>query len=307
MRGEGKKQVQEDGYRRFLLPEVIAKIKGLDLKARLVCEGFLTGLHRSPFKGFSVEFSEYRPYIPGDDLKRIDWKVYSRTERFYVREYEAETNLRAYILLDASGSMAYKSKGISKFEYASYLAASLTYLLLKQRDSVGLVTFTSKIENFIPPRESSAHLNNILKALDSQKTGGETNLSATFFQLAQRIKRRGLIIILSDLFDDKERVLNRIRLFRYKKNEVLVFQILDREEAEFSFSRPLVFKDLETGKEIALDGRLMRRDYKALLAGFISDFKKRLGEAAVDYNLVFTDMPFDKALFAYLEKRSRLF
>lgn len=298
---------EKEGYRRFLLPEVIAKISGLDLKARLVCEGFLTGLHKSPFKGFSVEFSEYRPYIPGDDLKRIDWKVYGRTDRFYVREYEAETNLRAYLLLDASGSMSYSSGGISKFEYAGYLVASLAYLLLKQRDSVGLLTFTTKIENFIPPSLSPSHLYNILKALDSQKTGGETNLSETFYQLAQRIKRRGLIIIFSDLFDEKEKVLSAIRLFRYKKHEVLVFQILDKEEKEFFFSEPAVFKDLETGKEITLDPRILRKDYQSLFSSFISYYKRSLAEANVDYNLILTDMPFDRALFAYLAKRSRLY
>jgi len=298
---------KREGYKRFLLPEVIKKIKGLDLKARLVCEGFLTGLHRSPFKGFSVEFSEYRPYIPGDDLKRIDWKVYSRTDRFYVREYEAETNLRAYLLLDASGSMSYSSGNISKFEYASYLTATLAYLLLKQRDSVGLVTFGKRIRNFIPPHQSPSHLYPILKVLDKEKPEGETNLSETFFQLAQRIKRRGLIIILSDLFDNKEKVLQSIRLFRYKKHEVLVFQILDRQEKEFLFTEPAVFRDLETGKEITLDGRILRKDYQSLLANFIADFKRRASEAQVDYNLIFTDMSFDRALFAYLEKRSRLY
>ncbi len=298
---------QKEAYRRFLLPAVIAKIKRLDLKARLVCEGFLTGLHRSPFKGFSVEFSEYRPYIPGDELKRVDWKVFSRTDRFYVREYEAETNLRAYILLDASGSMSYSSQGISKFEYASYLAASLVYLLLKQRDSVGLVTFTNRIENFIPPIQSASHLNNLLRVIDKTKPEGETNLSETFYQLAPRLKRRGLIIILSDLFDDKERVIHSLRLFRYKKHEVLVFQILDKNEKEFSFSQPLVFKDLETGKEITLDPRQLKREYQRLLERFLLDFKRRLQEAYIDYNCITTDMPFDQALFAYLEKRSRLF
>ncbi len=299
--------MKEESYRRYLLPEVIAKIKGLDLKARLVCEGFLSGLHRSPFKGFSVEFSEYRPYILGDDLKRIDWKVFSRLDRFYVREYEAETNLRAYILLDASGSMSYSSNLLSKFEYASYLAASLAYLLLKQRDSVGLITFTTKIESFIPPRESSSHLYNILSVIDRTKPEGETNLSETFTQLSQRIKRRGLIIILSDLFDDKEKVLKSIQLFRYKKHEVLVFQILDKAEREFLFSQPLIFKDLETGKEMALDARLVKREYKNLLEGFIKDFKQRLASVNIDYNLVTTDTTFDKALFSYLEKRSRLY
>jgi uncharacterized protein (DUF58 family) len=295
-----------ESYRRFLLPEVVSKLGRIDLKARLVVEGFLTGLHRSPFKGFSVEFAEYRQYMPGDELKRIDWKVYAKTDRFYIREYQEETNLRAYLLLDTSGSMAYKSDKISKLEYASYLAASLAYLLLKQKDSVGLVQFGTKIEKYIPPRQAGAHLSVLLNALDKIKPGGETDLSKTFHQLAERIKRRGLVIIFSDLFDAKEKVIKALRHFRHRKHEVLVFHILDRNEIDFAFAAPLVLKDLESKNELTIDPRIIRKEYQHTFDEFFKDFQRQCRESRIDYHLITTDMPFDRALLSYLEKRKRL-
>ncbi|MEO0093016.1 MAG: DUF58 domain-containing protein [candidate division WOR-3 bacterium] len=285
---------------------MICKLRRIDLKARLVVEGFLTGLHRSPFKGFSVEFADYRQYMPGDELKRIDWKVYAKTDRFYIREYEEETNLRAYLLLDTSGSMSYTSDKISKLEYASYLAASLAYLLLRQKDSVALVQFATKIEKYIPPRQSGAHLSVLLHTLDKIKPGGETDLAQTFHQLAEKIRRRGLVIILSDLFDVKEKVLKALRHFRHRKHEVLVFQILDRNEIDFRFNAPLVLKDLETAKELTCDPRPIRKEYQKAFDEFFTDFRRRCRESQIDYHLITTDMPFDRALFAYLEKRKRL-
>ena len=195
-----------DESRRFLKPEVLAKLQGLDVKARLVVEGFLTGLHKSPYHGFSVEFAEYRQYMPGDEPKRVDWKVFARSDRYYVKEFEEETNLRAWILLDASSSMGYHSDGIPKLEYASYLAASLAYLLLKQQDAVGLVLFDQAIRTYIPPRAMTSHLTTILQHLSKTKPGGKTDVSATFHELAEKIKRRGLIIVLSDLMDDPDKV-----------------------------------------------------------------------------------------------------
>lgn len=295
-----------ESYQRFLVPEVLAKLKTIDLKARLVVEGFLSGLHRSPYKGFSQEFAEYRVYMPGDEPKRIDWKVYAKTDRFFIREYEEETNLKAYILIDASGSMSYASGKISKLEYTSYLAASLAYLLIKQRDSVGIVTFTSKLVNYIPPRSTPAHLPVLLRTIDKIKPGGDTNLANTFHQLAEKIKRRGLVIIISDLFDDKEKVLAALRHFRHKKHEVLVFHILDKNELDFSFGQPLILRDLETSKEITLDPRVIRKDYQRTIADFFSDFKRRCREHLIDYHQITTNTPLDRALFEYLEKRSRL-
>jgi len=295
-----------DKHQRFLKPEVIAKLKRIDLKARLVVEGFLTGLHKSPFKGFSVEFAEYRSYMPGDELKRVDWKVYAKTDRYYIREYEEETNLKAYLLLDCSGSMAYASNGMSKLEYASYLAASLSYLLLKQKDSVGLVTFSDKLQNYIPPRQSPAHLQVLLHTIDRLKPGGLTDVSQTFHMLAERIKRRGLVIVISDLLDDKDKVLAALRHFRHRKHEVIVFQILDPNERDFQFKGPLVFKDLETQREITLDPRAIRKDYQFSFTEFFEDFRRRCGESMIDFHPITSDTPFDRALFAYLEKRSRL-
>jgi len=295
-----------ESYQRFLIPEVLAKLKRIDIKARLVVEGFLTGLHRSPYKGFSQEFAEYRSYMPGDEPKRIDWKVYAKTDRFVIREYEEETNLKAYILIDASGSMKYTSNKITKLEYASYLAASLSYLLIKQRDSVGLATFTSTLDNYIPPRSTPVHLSVILRTIDMIQPGGDTNLANTFHKLAEKIKRRGLVIILSDLFDDKEKVISALRHFRHKKHEVLVFHILDKNELDFSFSQPLILRDLETSKEVTLDPRVIRKDYQKTVHEFFSDFKRRCREHLIDYHKITTDIPLDRALFDYLEKRSRL-
>ncbi len=291
---------------RFLKPEVVAKLKSIDLKARLVVEGFLAGLHRSPYKGFSVEFTEHRPYMPGDELKRIDWKVFGKTDRFYVREYEEETNLRAYLILDSSGSMAYKTRGISKLEYASYLAASLAYLLLHQKDSAGLVVFSDRIDTYVPARRSPAHLNILLSQLNRLQPGGDTNLADTFHQLAERIKRRGLIIILSDLWDDQARVLSALRHFRHRKHEVLVFHILDPNEKNLSYKTPVLLKDLETGQQMALDPRVVGAEYRKSFEAFFHQFERGCREGLIDYHRFFTDTPFDRALLSYLARRQRL-
>lgn len=290
----------------LLKPEVVARLRSIDLKARLVVEGFLAGLHRSPYKGFSVEFTEHRPYMPGDELKRVDWRVYGRTDRFFIREYEEETNLRAYIIIDSSGSMAYKTTGLTKLEYSSYLAASLAYLLLHQKDSAGLTVFTDRIDSFVPPRSSPGHLNILLNRLDRLKPGGDTNLADTFHQLAERIKRRGLIIILSDLWDDQARVLSALRHFRHRKHEVLVFHVIDPNESAFAYRSPVVLRDMETDQEITLDPRVVGDEYRRGFRDYCHGFEKGCREALVDYQLITTDTPFDRALFAYLERRQRL-
>lgn len=301
------RSAQQHQPSRFLKPEVVAKLKGIDLKARLVVEGFLAGLHRSPYRGFSVEFTEHRPYMPGDELKRIDWKVYGRTDRFYVREYEEETNLRGYIILDASGSMAYTgTQSITKFEYANYLAAGLTYLLLHQKDSAGLVVFTDRIQTYIPARSSASHLNVVLRQLEKQKPGGDTNLSATFHQLAERIKRRGLVIILSDLWDDQAAVLSALRHFRHRKHEVLVFHIVDAQEEKLDHKTPVVLRDLETGQEMTVDPRVVGPEYRSAFQAHFRRFERGCREGLVDYHRVTTDTPFDRALFSYLERRQRM-
>lgn len=294
-------------YERFLRPEVVAKLKGIDLKARLVVEGFLSGLHRSPYKGFSVEFTEYRPYMPGDELKRLDWKVYAKTDRFYIREYEEETNLKAYLILDGSGSMGYSSNRVSKLEYGGCLAASLAYLLLHQHDSVGLAVVDSKIRTYIPPRLSRSHLHILLDAIARTEPGKETRLAQVFHELAERIRRRGLILVISDLLDDADEVLRALSHFRSRKHEVLVFQILDPNELSFDFKRPLILKDLETGQELSTDPRVLAREYRLTIKEFIGQFKRRCREGLIDYELITTNTPYDRALFRYLAKRQRLY
>ena len=296
-----------NAVRRFLKPEEVARLRSIDLRARLVVEGFLAGLHRSPYKGFSVEFTEHRQYMPGDELKRVDWKVYAKTDRWYVREYEEETNLRAYLIVDSSASMAYRSRGpVTKLEYASFLAAGLSYLLLHQKDSAGLTVFSDRVETYIPPRSTPAHLNVLLNRLDRLEPGGDTDLAATFHELAERIKRRGLIIILSDLWDEQQRVLSALRHFRHRKHEVLVFHVLDPNERDFDYRNPLVLRDLETNQELTLDPRVVGDDYRSAFSEYFARFECGCREGMVDYHLMPTDTPFDRALLAYLARRQRM-
>jgi uncharacterized protein (DUF58 family) len=302
----------------FLRPEVVARLRSMDLRARLVVEGFLAGLHRSPYKGFSVEFTEHRQYMPGDELKRIDWKVFAKTDRFVIREYEEETNLRAYLVLDASGSMGYRSdagqreqggsrrKRVTKLEYASWLAASLSYLLLHQKDSCGLVTFSDRIDRYVPPRSSSAHLNVLLSQLARVVPGGDTNIATTLHGLAERVKRRGLVVVISDLWDEPAAVLSALRHFRYRKHEVLVFHVLDPNERAFGFAGTVLLRDMETGREVTMDARVVRQEYQQSFDRFFARFEQGCHEAGIDYHRVTTDTPFDRALFGYLERRKRM-
>ncbi len=289
-----------------LTPAVIARLKGIDLKARLVVEGFLSGLHRSPYKGFSVEFAEYRQYMPGDELKRVDWRVFGRTDRFFVREYEEETNLRAYLVVDASGSMRYANGGYTKLDYARWLGASLAYLLNRQKDSTGLVIFSDRIERYIPPRATSYHLRVIWRELERVKPGGETDVSTSLHELAERIKRRGLVIVISDLWDDADRVINALRHFRARKHELLVFHLFHPDERLLDFRSPLIFRDLETRQEVAVDPRLIQRQYQVGFDRRCERFRRSCAEGRIDYQLLNVTVPFDQALLVYLEHRRRL-
>ena len=293
-------------YRKYLRPDVVSRLSRLDLVARLVVEGFITGLHRSPYHGFSVEFSEYRPYIPGDPLRHIDWKVWGRTDRYYVKQFEEETNLKAYLLMDASGSMNYTSDKITKLRYASTLAAALSYLMLLQRDAVGLVTFDQKIRSYLPPRSVFSYLHILLKEMDTIKSRGETRLSTVFHDLAERIKRRGLIIVLSDLLDDPEDVLTALKHFRHRKHEVIVFHILDPMEQSFAFEKDAVFLDMETGERIQTHPWHIRSDYRKKVDRFLDLYKRECRQHRIDYVPMNTSTPFDTALFQYLVKRKKM-
>lgn len=294
-------------YRKFLDPATISKLSRLDLKARLVVEGFIAGLHRSPYHGFSVEYAEHRQYMPGDPIKHIDWKVYAKSDRFYIKEYEEETNLKAYIFLDVSASMGYMSDGISKLEYGKYLAASMAYLMLSQQDSVGLVLYDERIRHYIPPRSVGSHLHVVLQHLNQAEAGAGTSSRTTFHALAERIKRRGLIIIISDLMEeDPDNVISGIKHFRHRKHEVIVFRILDPAEQQFSFDRPLRFRDMETGEEVFTDPNQIRDQYLNRLQGQNERYMQVCRENYADYIALETTTPFDYALLAFLGKRGRL-
>jgi uncharacterized protein (DUF58 family) len=296
---------QED-YRKFLDPTTVSKLASIELKARLVVEGFIVGLHRSPYHGFSVEFAEHRQYMPGDDFKHIDWKVYGKSDRFFIKQYEEETNLKAYILLDASRSMGYKSDGISKLEYGSYLAASLAYLMLRQQDAPGLLVYDEKIRAYIPPKGARSHITPILNQLNNTAPSNRTDAAVAFHELADRIKRRGLIIVISDLLDEPERLLLGLKHFRHKQHEVIVFQLLDPFERNFAFGAEARFKDMETGRELLTDPWQVRKEYHDRLDEFIEKITRTCRDSRIDYHLLDTSVPFDKALFGYLAKRSKL-
>ncbi len=289
----------------YLQIGALQDLKSIEIKARLIVEGFLSGLHKSPYKGFSVEFSEHRPYFPGDALKNVDWKVFARSERLFVKKFEEETNLKAYLILDASNSMEFGSP-LTKFQYSCYLTASLAYLLILQKDAAGLTMFSDKIKVSIPPRAKKNHLYHILSALSHQSPEGETNISRILLNIAPSLKRRGLIIIVSDLLDNQSEVIRAVKALRAKKNEVIVFHILDRREIDFMFSRPTVFIDLETKKKLAVEPSVIKRYYMKAITELIEIYRKNFLESNIDYINVITDEPFNKALYRYFSRRKML-
>jgi uncharacterized protein (DUF58 family) len=294
-------------YRKYLQPDVVAKLANMELVARLVVEGFITGLHKSPYHGFSVEFAEHRQYMPGDEIKHIDWKIYGRTDRYYIKQFEEETNLKAYIILDASRSMSYTSDGrMTKLEYSSYVAAALAHLMVQQRDAVGLTVYDEKIRTYMPPHATKSYLKEILRQLEMLQASNKTGTANSLHEIAERIKRRGLVIILSDLFDKPEEVMSAFKHFRHRKNEVIVMQVLDPLERSFAFGRDAVFKDLETAEELTTQPWHIQKAYQDSMKKFLEHYKKECRENNIDYVLVDTSTPFDAALFEYLHKRQRM-
>jgi len=291
--------------RQFLDPAVVNRLGTLELKARTIVEGFLSGLHRSPFKGFSVEFAEYRQYLPGDDLSTIDWKVYARSDRYYVKKFEDETNLDCHLMLDVSGSMAYGSTGITKFEYAACLAASLGYLMNRQRDAVGLMAFDEQVVGMLPASARAGHLRALLVTLDRLRIGRETNLSRPLHQLADRLSKRGMVVLISDLLDDPDEVIRGLKHFQFRGTDVIVFQVLDPDELKFPFERATRFEDLETSEEIMAVPTIVRDDYLKAVGELIDRYKRELGGAGIDYQLLSTDQPLELALMSYLSTRAR--
>lgn len=291
----------------FLTPADLRKISNLQVLARQVVEGFCSGLHTSPHKGFSVEFREHRQYVQGDEIRRLDWKVFGKTDRLYIREYEEETNLRATLLVDASGSMAYSgNSGMSKYKYAVHLAACLSYLMLRQADSVGLVTFDKKLRQYIPPRSRPSHLKVLLDALQDTQTGGETELAKVFHQLVPKIHRRGLLIILSDCFGDVPDLLAALAHFRHARHDIVIFQIWDPDELEFPFKQWTRFDSLEVeADKRLLDPVQLRQVYHENLARFRGDLKEGCHRHRIDLVPVTTDKPYAETLAYYLARRMR--
>lgn len=295
--------------RQYLQPEIVSNLRSLDLVAKLIVEGFLVGLHKSPYHGFSAEFSEHRQYMPGDDIKDIDWKVYGRTNRFYIKQYEEETNLKAHIILDISGSMGYKSRNITKIQYATYLAAALAYLFIKQRDAVGLVTFSDGIDRLLPPKSSPAYLNFILKELANiQLSQKKTSLSQTLHIMAEKIQRRGLIILLTEfLYEDPKDILEGLKHFRHYKHEILVFNILDPNDLYFQFKDDATFVDMETGEKLKVQPYYLQESYRTKIDNFYKKLRSECINFQIDFQNVLTSESFDKALIRYLLKRKKLY
>ena len=290
---------------RYLDPAIIARLGTIDLKARTIVEGFLTGLHRSPYKGFSVEFAEYRQYLPGDDLATLDWKVFARSDKHFVKKYEEETNLACHLLLDISGSMGYGSGEVTKLQYASYLTGALAYLMNRQRDSFGLIAFDDRIAALLPASARSGHLRTVLLALERLQLGARTNVAKPLRDLAAAVSKRGMVVLVSDLLDDPATVLEGLKHFRYRGSDVIVFHILDPYELKFPFEQAARFRDMETSEEVMAVPGTVRDDYIERIQGLIAHYRRELGMAGIDYCLLDTSQPLELGLMAYLMTRHR--
>ncbi len=295
--------------RRYLDPKVLAKIHRLEIKARLIVEGYISGLHRSPYHGFSIEFAEHREYVPGDDIRHIDWKVFGRSDRYYIKQYEEETNLKSYVLLDASESMRYASgtgaaEGVSKYEYGTYLVAALAYLLLKQQDAIGLGIFDETLRSFLPPASSRAHFMNLIRELDRQDTARKTDLGGILEGFSNRIAGKGLVILISDMFDDMEAIRRGLKLLRHKGHEVILFHLLDREELTFPFQNTTLFEGLEDYPELLVEPKTLRKAYLEEFESFRSELKRTCRNNFIDYVAIENTQKLDVALTTYISARS---
>lgn len=290
---------------RYLDPTILARVGFSPLLARVVVEGFLNGLHKSPFHGFSVEFAEHREYVPGDDLKYLDWALYARTDHYYVKRFEEETNLRCHVLLDGSASMGYGTGALTKWDYSCFLATCLAHLMVRQKDAVGLGLFGEQPGVFIPARCRRAHLRQIMTALVRHAPAGRTDLTACLQKVVRKLKRRGLVVVISDLIDDPEKTLRAIRLLAGHRHDVIVFHVQDATELEFSFEGAALFRDVETGEEMEIDPASLRAAYLEQMRELCDYYRKGLTEAGVDYHLINTRRPYDQALSAYLNRRAR--
>jgi uncharacterized protein (DUF58 family) len=289
---------------RYLNPLTLANLEGLDLQARMVVEGYVSGLHASPYHGFSVEFAEHREYVPGDDIRHVDWKVWSKTDKLYLKQYEEETNLLTYLLLDTSESMAYASPGnVSKLRYAQFVAASLGYLVLQQQDSVGLATFDETIRRYLKPSGTPSQLKELIHLMEVEPARHKSDVGSVFHDIADRFKKRGVVVVLSDLFDDPARIIAGLRHFRHRRHEVIVFHILDPAELDFPFRDTTLFKGLEGQPDVLTEPHSLRKAYQAELGAFLDELKRGCRMADIDYVPLRTDQDLGLSLSTYLASR----
>jgi uncharacterized protein (DUF58 family) len=289
--------------------KAINKISNFDLKVKNIAEGFMIGIHKSPYHGFSVDFSEHRQYYPGDPLKNIDWKIVAKTEKYFVKQYDEETNVNSYIFIDSSNSLNYSSdnkKYFTKIEYVKLLAGAMAYILNKQRDAISLTVYSDKIENFIPQKASNSHYFEILKTIHNIHPGGKSNSYKSLLEIIDNIKKNGLVIVFSDLIETKENVINFIKKIKSKKNDIILFQILDPEEINFDFGADKLFLDLETNEKMHTTPLQIQKDYKELVQKYLNDIKNEVAKYDIDYELITTSTPFDVALLTFFKKRAKL-
>lgn len=297
-----------DNWRKYLDPQHLAKLQGLPLRARTVVEGYLAGLHRSPYRGFSVEFAQHREYSPGDDLRYVDWKVFGRSDKIYLKQYEEETNQICYFVLDISGSMTYRSElaALSKLEYAKCVVAALAYLALLQNDAVALAAYDWQAREWLSPAGTAAHLDRLLNVIDRLGSGEHSSAKTVFYELAQRFRKRGLVIVVSDLLDAVDELLAGFKYFRYRRHDLIVFHVLDPAEVEFPFSQLAQFRALEGNSQVLVDSRAIRRAYLNALEKHTRTLSAGCRLHKIDYHLLRTDQPLGLALAGYLARRAKL-
>jgi uncharacterized protein (DUF58 family) len=289
---------------RFVDPKVLARIGNLELVARYVVDGFINGLHRAPFFGASIDFAEHRGYVAGDDIRRVDWRLYARTDRYYVKQYDADTNANFTILFDISRSMSFTSGGVSKLEYGSFLGACLAYLAQRQRDRVGIITFDTEIVTHVPA--SAKHFNIVLHTMDRAKAARPGHLSAPLQAMAEHFRRRGILLLISDFYDDPDAILDAVKPLRFLGNDLIVFHVLDPQEIDFSYDDASAFQDLESGEQVPVVPDSFRQHYRSLVLEHIEALRTKFSEHRIDYALLNTAEPLDRALFSYLSSRERL-
>ncbi len=291
----------------FIDPSVLASLDNLELRARVVVEGFISGLHKSPHRGFSVEFTDYRHYYQGDDMRHVDWKLYARSDKFYIKQYEDETNVRSYVLLDSSASMGYSSGGMSKLEYGRTLASALAYFIMRQRDAVGLITFDEKVNDYIPALCRQPHLIRILRVLTNLKAAAKTDIVKPLSDLAMNLNRKSMVILISDMLEDEERIIKTLQRLRAMGNDVIVFHVLDEAELLFNFQEATEFIDSENSDTFITSPASIRDAYLENLNNYLSYCKKKCQSSGVDYCLLNTSQPLDTALYSYISRRAKGF